>query len=368
MRTTLPWRPEHFAETPVVSVILFCKNAAKTLARSIESVAAQTYSNFEYVVQDAGSTDGTIEIIRRYASSMDVRLVSESDRGPADGFWKALQRCRGRILATCLADEELLPDALEHAVQAFAERPYLGAVTGDAYITDAKGRVLSTHKSGPFSFVRYLAAEYCPYWSSSFFSIDALKMAGILDRRWSSDSLEFEIWCRLAEDYEIMYAPRIFSKYAVHPAQLSNRGERALAELGSRIQIMRDHVFRPTGVFGADADAWREQCILLQRVNLLEHLLSYGGPALEQLRRDIEASPALRNFLSARKRGEAEARGGEDSYQTILRRLYGNVGLQPIFYLLLGLYKRALPPSLRAGISPGLKRRIKRLFRVARIP
>lgn len=368
VRNSLPWNPEHFTETPVVSVILFCKNAAKTLTRSVESVAAQTYKNFEYVVQDAGSTDGTTEIIQRYANAIDVRLVSEPDRGPADGFWRALQRCRGRILATCLADEELLPDALEYAVKVFAERPYLGALTGDAYNTDAKGRVLSTHKSGPFSFVRYVAAEYCPYWSSSFFSMQALKLVGILDRRWSSDSLEFEIWCRLAKDNEIMYAPKIFSKYSIHPAQLSNFGERAMAELSSRLQIMRDHVFRPTGVFGADAEAWREQCILLQRVNLLEHLLPYGGQALDQLRQDIEASPALRNFLSAKQRGDTEVLGAADTYQTILRRLYGNVGLQPVFYLLLGMYKRAIPPSLRASISPDLKRRIKRLFRVARIP
>jgi hypothetical protein len=364
----LPWKPERFAETPVVSVILFCKNAAKTLTRSIESVAGQTYRNFEYVVQDAGSTDDTLEIIRRYASAMDVRLASEPDSGPADGFWKALKRCRGRILATCLADEELLPDALRYAVEVFAERPYLGALTGDAYNTDSKGRVLSTHKSSPFSFVRYLAAEYCPYWSSSFFSMQALRMVGILDRRWSSDSLEFEIWCRLAEDYEIMYAPKIFSKYSIHPAQLSNLGERALAELSSRLRIMRDHVFRPTGLFGADADTWREQCILLQRVNLLEHLLPFGGKALDQLRQDIGASPALRHFLSARQRGEVGAAGAGVTHQTILRRLYGNAGLQPLFYMLLSMYRRALPPSLRASISPDLKRRIKRLFRVARIP
>jgi hypothetical protein len=198
--------------------------------------------------------------------------------------------------------------------------------------------------------------------------MQALKMVGILDRRWSSDSLEFEIWCRLAEDNEIMYVPKIFSKYSIHPAQLSNLGERAMAELSSRLQIMRDHVFRPTGVFGSGAEAWREQCILLQRVNLLEHLLPYGGQALDQLRQDIEASPALRNFLSAKQRGDTEVLGAADTYQTILRRLYGNVGLQPVFYLLLGMYKRAIPPSLRASISPDLKRRIKQLFRVARIP
>src|SRR5687768_13581014 len=70
----LPWRPERSDARPLVSVILFCKNAERTLARSIESIAGQTYRNLEYVVQDAASSDGTLEILRAFAGKLDIRL------------------------------------------------------------------------------------------------------------------------------------------------------------------------------------------------------------------------------------------------------------------------------------------------------
>jgi len=367
VKNQLPWQAEQLTGPPVVSVILFCKNAAKTVRRSVESICAQTFRDFEYVVQDAGSTDGTLEIIESYSNRLDIRIVSEPDLGPADGFWKALRRCKGSVVATCLADEELLPDALEHAARIFGERPYIGALTGDAYNTDASGRLLSIHKSAPFSLSRYLAAEYCPYWSSSFFSMRALRSVGLFDHRWSSDSLEFEIWCRLAEDYEIAYVPKVFSKYSVHMGQLSNQGERALAELGSRLQIMRDHVFRPDGVYGHEAEHWREPCALLQQVNLFEHLLPYGGPALSSLKQQILANPALPAFLAARRRDLARGIGNGSS-ETVANRQHGNPIVRAAWTALLLMYRVVVPLSLRARISPARKSRLKRLLRIPRTP
>ena len=357
MNNILPWRSERSRAEPLVSVILFCRNAEKTLRRSIESVAQQTYKNVEYVVQDAASTDRTLGIIQSYQDKLDIKLVSEPDAGPADGFWRALRRCKGEILATCLSDEELLPDALEYAVSVFSERPYLGAITGDAFVIDLAGRILSTYKSGPFSFARYLAAEYCPYWSSSFFSMRALRSVGLFDNRWSADSLEFEIWCRLAEDCEVLYAPKVLSKYGVHPAQLSNQGERALTELRSRLQIIRDHVFRPQGVFGANSP-WRDQCILLQQVNLLQHFLAYRVPAAESLKREILSSKILPSVANLET---------HPSYKALTRELNGG-GLARAYYMALAaLYHNLVPTSLRARITPNQKAWLRRMLGLPRM-
>lgn len=366
--STLPWQAAHPNETPAVSVILFCRDAAATLRRSIESLARQTYRNFEYVVQDGASTDGTLDLLREYEGKLNIRLVSEPDDGPADGFWRALRRCRGQFLATCLADEELMPDALENAVQLFSERPYLGAITGDAYVTDAAGNIQSTHKSAPFSFARYLAAEYCPYWSSSFFSIRALKAVGVLDSRWSADSLEFEIWCRLAEDYEIAYVPRILSKYGIHDGQLSNQGKRALTELKSRLQIIREKVFRPGGVFGDDDDGllWRDRCILLQQVNLLNHLLAYRVPEAEVLAREIGQSKALQDFLATGLRAAMKGSRKLPAHEEAARQIYGLLGTRLVTYRLLLLFWRIVPTAIRAAILPVQKARVRRFLRLPR--
>ena len=356
----LPWRPERSEAQPLVSVILFCKDAEKTLRRSIESVARQSYQKIEYVVQDAASADGTLEIIRAYQDRLDIKLVSEPDAGPADGFWRALKRCRGEILATCLADEELVPDAVQYAVGVFRQFPYIGAITGDAFVIDADGRTLGIHKSEPFSFTRYLAAEYCPYWSSSFFSMRALRSVGLFDRRWSADSLEFEVWCRLAEDYEIVYVPKILSKYGVHQEQLSNQGDRALTELRSRLQIIREHVFRPEGVFGALAH-WRDRCVLLQQVNLLQHLLAYRVPAAESLKAAILANPALPRAAALRR-----AASRNEVQRDIRSELYGNPLARSYYSAVATMYRYLLPASVRGRLTPNQKAWLRRVFRLPR--
>src|SRR5687768_13438262 len=118
-------RPEMLSEIPTVSVVMFCRNAETTIRRSIASVLAQTYSNIQYVVQDGASTDGTLGILGEYRGKLE--LVSAPDGGTNDGFWRALLRCRGEFIAVCLADEELLPHAIERAVREFQAHPDVGA-------------------------------------------------------------------------------------------------------------------------------------------------------------------------------------------------------------------------------------------------
>src|SRR5690348_13928742 len=117
---------------------MFVRNGGRSLRRAIDSVMGQTYPNIEFVVQDAVSTDGTLDLLRSYGDR--VKLVSEPDSGPSDGLWRAINRCTGQIVGSCLADEELMPDAVERAVQTFRADSGIGAITGDALITDIDGK------------------------------------------------------------------------------------------------------------------------------------------------------------------------------------------------------------------------------------
>src|SRR5260221_14289350 len=76
---------------PLVSIICFCKDRSPTIRRCVDSVLTQTYRNIEFVVQDGASTDGTLEILRSY-SAPRLKLVSEKASGPAEGYWKVMQR------------------------------------------------------------------------------------------------------------------------------------------------------------------------------------------------------------------------------------------------------------------------------------
>ena len=102
-------------EMPTVSVVTIVLNAGHTLQRTIASVQAQTYSSIEHVLVDGGSSDDTLDIIRRMARPQDYWL-SEKDRGISDAFNKGVALARGRYIVILNADDWLSPDQIERAV------------------------------------------------------------------------------------------------------------------------------------------------------------------------------------------------------------------------------------------------------------
>jgi hypothetical protein len=212
---------------------MFVRNAAPSIRRAVDSVLGQTYPNIEFIVQDAASTDGTLEILRGYGDR--IKLVSEPDDGAHEGLWRALNRCTGEFIGSCLSDEELLPDAVECAVRVFQSEPDIGAITGDAFVTDIDGKTIATWTSGPFNLVDYLTADYSPYFVSSFFRRQALLDAGLKSEQWGPYSVEFELWCRLGARSRVKYVPRKFGKYAAHAGQLSHSSRDVLIHVRGRM-------------------------------------------------------------------------------------------------------------------------------------
>ena len=215
--------------TPPVSIFMFVRNGAGSLRRAIDSMLAQTYPNLEFIVQDGASTDDSLGILMSYGDRLQV--VSASDSGPNEGLWRALNRCTGMFIASCLADEELLPDAVERAVATFRREPDLGAVTGDAIITDIEGRHTGFWKSGPFNLIDYLLCDYTPYFCASFFRRQALVDAGLGVDRWGKDCVEFELWCS-----RVRYVPQTFAKYASHPGQSTNNSRDVEVHFSGRLR------------------------------------------------------------------------------------------------------------------------------------
>ncbi len=118
-----------------VSVVTPSLNQARFLDRTIRSVLSQTGSfDLEYVVIDGGSTDGSVDIIRRYES----RLVwlSEPDNGQSDAINKGLKRSTGDIVGWVNSDDILLPGALQRVTRVFAEHPQVEWVHGMGLLID----------------------------------------------------------------------------------------------------------------------------------------------------------------------------------------------------------------------------------------
>ena len=103
---------------PKITVITITYNSAATLEETIRSVTMQDYPDLEYVIIDGGSTDGTLDIVRKYKDQIQV-VVSEPDKGISDAFNKGIARATGEVVGIINSDDILLPGALQEVAGAY---------------------------------------------------------------------------------------------------------------------------------------------------------------------------------------------------------------------------------------------------------
>lgn len=118
---------------PLVSIVTVVYNGAATLERTMQSVFSQRYPNIEYIVVDGGSSDGTLDLLRKYEDRLDL-WVSERDKGIYDAMNKGVAHCTGEWVALINADDWYEPDSVARVVEAAKRRPEINIVHGDIWI------------------------------------------------------------------------------------------------------------------------------------------------------------------------------------------------------------------------------------------
>jgi hypothetical protein len=139
-------------ERGLVSVMMPAYNAARYIGEAVESVVAQSYSNWELLVVNDGSTDGTADVVRRYADPR-IRLFTKENGGESSARNVALDNSRGEFIAYLDADDAYLPHHLAVTVGFLQANPQRDAVYTDGFHIDDVGRRLSSLQSrrrGPF--------------------------------------------------------------------------------------------------------------------------------------------------------------------------------------------------------------------------
>ena len=144
-------------EQPLVSIVTPTLNQAAYIEETLRSVAQQDYPLIDHIVMDAGSTDGTAEIVARFGDL--VRFHSGPDDGQADAINKGFRMSRGTILGWLNSDDVLLPGAVRRAVETLRSHPDAAFVHGGAIIVDVDDDVLAVCDPPPFLDGRMLLAE-----------------------------------------------------------------------------------------------------------------------------------------------------------------------------------------------------------------
>lgn len=119
-------------EQPLFTVITVCFNSSAWLDEAMASVLAQSCTDFEYLLIDGGSSDGTLEIIRRFAACDErIRWLSEPDQGISDAFNKGIRMARGEIIGILNSDDLYAPGALAAVAAAAEEDGSCEVIHGD---------------------------------------------------------------------------------------------------------------------------------------------------------------------------------------------------------------------------------------------
>ena len=121
--------------TPAITIVTPSYEQGRFLDRTIHSVVSQQYPALEYVVQDGGSSDETLEVLRRFDPLL-TRWVSEADNGQADAINRGFRETTGDVMAWLNSDDLLLPGSLAYVARFFVEHPEADVVYGHRLMID----------------------------------------------------------------------------------------------------------------------------------------------------------------------------------------------------------------------------------------
>jgi glycosyltransferase involved in cell wall biosynthesis len=204
---------------PLCSVVLPAYNVVPYVEGAVESVLAQTYPNYELIIVDDASTDGTAQILSRYRSHPQVRLYcNPANLGMAANWNAGLRQARGEFIAKLDADDLYAPNFLEEVVPVFQKHPSVGMVFSAAHLIHSDGRV--THEKRYFRSRVYPGQEF----------LDKLLLACVIRsptvcvRRECYDRLgyflpslsihaDWEMWVRITAHYDVGYVAKYLASY-----------------------------------------------------------------------------------------------------------------------------------------------------------
>ena len=185
------------APLPTISLVTPSLNQGRFIRETIESVLSQEYPALDYFVQDGGSTDETLDVLKSYAGR--VPYVSEKDRGQADAINRGLRLSRGEVLGYLNSDDVLRPGALHAVGEAFAANPDLLFVWGRAAYIDADGKSVSPYLVRPEALER-LADSCFIAQPAAFFRRKVWNEVGEFDET-LHHTMDYDYWLRIAGRY-----------------------------------------------------------------------------------------------------------------------------------------------------------------------
>ncbi len=206
--------------SPKISIITPSYNQGEYLEKTIQSVVDQNFANLEFIVMDGGSSDGSVEIIKKYEDHIDY-WISKPDKGQADAIYRGFERATGEIVGWLNSDDFLLPGALEKVASFFAANPDVDCVVGGCLLVDEGGELIR-EKNHPkyflglkqdFRKLLFWETGFCQ--PASFWRKDAFFRVGGFDRNLRF-CFDYDLFLSLAKEKPFGVIPDFLACFRHH--------------------------------------------------------------------------------------------------------------------------------------------------------
>ncbi len=231
---------------PAVTVLVPTCNRAPLLGAALHSILDQTFTDFEIIVVDDGSTDGTAEIVAALRDAR-VRYLHQPHAGIGATLNAGLRAGRGRYVARLDSDDLWSPELLSTLAPVLERRPDVGVVYGQGQAIDEHGRRLAqvqgTAGHFPGDSLRSLVWDDCTCNVALLARRACFERVGLYDEALTGNE-DWDMWLRVARDYEFAFVPRVLAYVRWHEGNFTGLGSPHFAAvLNSRTEPL-DKLFR----------------------------------------------------------------------------------------------------------------------------
>jgi glycosyltransferase involved in cell wall biosynthesis len=205
---------------PKICIVTPSFNQAAFIAEALESVKAQHYPATEHIVIDGGSTDGTVDILRRYSSEPGwdhLRWVSERDRGQSDALNKGFRMATGDIVGWLNSDDRYRLSCFRSVVKGFEINPGTDILYGDYTWIDEQGQITQIRREIAFSYfiLKYHHTLYIPS-TATFYRSKIFDDGNFIDENLHF-SMDYEFFLRLARTgYHFKHISKLLADFRWH--------------------------------------------------------------------------------------------------------------------------------------------------------
>lgn len=203
---------------PKISIILPTYNQAHYLPEALEAIFNQTYSDFELIVVNDGSTDLTSNVLNEYKKKLAFTVIEQENQGLPRALNKGFSKARGTYFTWTSTDNITLPTMLEKLNSALDSEPSIGVVYADWYFIDKSGKTISLYKT--LDYDRYLLL-YQNYVHCCFlFRKECMQRVGNYDPEYIYGE-DWEFWIRVSRYFTMKHVPEPLYKYRIHPQSMT---------------------------------------------------------------------------------------------------------------------------------------------------